>query len=289
MSDPEQGKPRDTEGHAWERQKHSESLGAINALVEELKTQRQGQDVAEHKKALRERVTIALVFLTVVATGFGDWIFFNTMGEARDAAANAHIDNVAALTAAQTAANGQHQDTVAALSKAEAANATARDTANRQLRAYIFVIARDVRDLSAGKSPRWGINYSVLGQTPAYDVGIRGFTFVSQYPGTPSYVLNSFIAAKPKNTNKAMAFPSFQQGADFVFYCHDEKWKDARPCTLSAESSALIADSKSWRLFTAGIITYRDTFGKVHNSPFCFSYKASEGKSEWCDKTPTSD
>jgi len=61
----------------------------------------------------------------------------------------------------------------AALALAFHSNWIARDTAKRQLRAYIHVEGLSIRDVSVGKIPRGHVRFINAGQTPAYNVSIR--------------------------------------------------------------------------------------------------------------------
>ncbi|MGA7711595.1 MAG: hypothetical protein WCA81_06820 [Rhizomicrobium sp.] len=65
------------------RQWHEDNIAAIDAVADELATDRRKNDANERKRALREKVTIALLVGTVVAAGVGDWIFYRTMDDSK--------------------------------------------------------------------------------------------------------------------------------------------------------------------------------------------------------------
>ncbi len=261
MSDAEDGEPeKDTSGQAWEREKHQAQLDAFQALVGELTTQREENGRTERIKRLLEVVTIVMVFLTLCATGFGDWVFFKTMKEARAAATKAHDDNVAALTNARTAAYIQHWETGQALARADTANGISRSTASRQLRAYVYVKPGPlgVLDFSVGKAPHTTIVIRNSGQTPAYNMKMRGNIGVNAWP-----------IAKNK------PFREGPYGADMVL---NPETEDATGGNVSVKDGLAereveaIGDGLRYRLYVFGSVVYDDVFGAHHRTDYCFAY-----------------
>jgi hypothetical protein len=120
----------------------------------------------------------------------------------------------------------------------------AEDTARRQLRAYVFVV--DVAP-GSGVQPPLAVSYRLTlknsGQTPAYDVRIRGRLALvppGQAPPVPTEPL--------ERTSRVVIAP----GA--VVY-HDTR----TPTTGSEEWAVLQAQTHD--VYLSGVIWYRDAFG----------------------------
>jgi hypothetical protein len=128
----------------------------------------------------------------------------------------------------------------------------ARDNAERQLRAYVFVdSAQVVNVIEGGGSPESHVVIKNFGQTPAYDVvNISGIA-MDEYPSPPTLNLTmtdeDFGAEKP-----AMAMgPS-----DTSFSVIPSK----RPPVPPEIRSAVI--NGTWVVYVYGEIRYKDVFGR---------------------------
>jgi hypothetical protein len=69
---------------AMERQRHEDSIEivrALNKLTTHLVTQTDAERGQENDKVRRDTITLVLVFLTLIATGVGDWFFYGQREE----------------------------------------------------------------------------------------------------------------------------------------------------------------------------------------------------------------
>jgi hypothetical protein len=130
----------------------------------------------------------------------------------------------------------------------------ARDTRNRQMRAYVLVDNKhiDVRNGNIGVQ----IRVKNFGATPARDIGhwvcvaIREFPLASTLPDYP------FKSTLPSNTVLAPGGLTFEDSAAFC----DEPESKAR--LLSPEKvAAIMVGSKA--IYVYGFIRYRDAFSRV--------------------------
>jgi hypothetical protein len=98
-----------------ESEQHQKYVDSINAITDQLATNQQQNDTNERKRALRDKLTIILVFATVVAAGIGDWFFYGQMQEMQRAYGPIKESADAAKTSADAAlkqAQESHEQTV---------------------------------------------------------------------------------------------------------------------------------------------------------------------------------
>jgi hypothetical protein len=81
-------KREDAKREERERRRHEDSMHiarALNRVADQLVTDEQEEEGRDGRKASREKLTIFLVFATVVAAGTGDWFFYGQMSEMQKA------------------------------------------------------------------------------------------------------------------------------------------------------------------------------------------------------------
>ena len=132
-------------------------------------------------------------------------------------------------------------------------------TGRRQLRAYLIADPKGVLDLGESKLQAV-IQITNVGQTPAYDIHSWGTTWVRPIDEAfdPS-------GAEPGTVRESdhMVGP----GRDFNIY--------GTFGPISDEDAVAIRDG-SKALFSYGVVTYKDTFGKPHFVRFCHYYRGPE-------------
>jgi hypothetical protein len=159
--------------------------------------------------------------------------------------------------------------------------ATARDTENRQLRAYLHVVTRAPLHLAVGEVPQWGIEYSVLGQTPAYDAQVRQLVMLAPYP-LPVDITRFYRATGFQPVNKVAIFPGEHPWAMDSLTCVSPTGKKIIDCRLSQDAMTALAKDPKIRLYVFGMVNYRDAFGALRHTPYCFSRDPVDGTSQIC-------
>lgn len=142
----------------------------------------------------------------------------------------------------------------AALAKAREANEIARESAERQLRAYVYVSRVEVRDIKPGYRAIHKILLTNAGQTPAYDLKLRGFSQI--HTDAPEKHVLRFGHCKISRLR--VIPPSAPTG---VFFPDDGPW--------SADECGMLNAGQTHLTFAA-IYSYRDVFGKRRRGT-CFA------------------
>ncbi|MGA9754724.1 MAG: hypothetical protein WBV23_06245 [Desulfobaccales bacterium] len=143
---------------------------------------------------------------------------------------------------------------------ADAATATVktmRDTAGRQLRAYLS--ARFETIFIFSPTIRVTIKFIMLnhGQTPAYNVTHSSLVEVLPYPLPINYQL-----------------PSISPPPDTTFVLHPTATLDGYSLAarnFSKEEISRIVNNDGYRIYTFGVVKYKDTFGRSRQTKFCYS------------------
>jgi hypothetical protein len=135
----------------------------------------------------------------------------------------------------------------------------ASSTARRQLRAYIGVENHSVDKLAVGIHTCVKITITNFGQTPAYDVRNANDLLVAP------------IEQREFDTTKSSGGRVLNPGDKIIMssLCDD---------VLSAADTEKFAGN-THRMFSVGVITYRDTFGKKHTYTYRFEYGADHSVS----------
>jgi hypothetical protein len=260
--------------------------------------------VAAHKSDKRnelirhavDAITVIGLILTVVYTVRTYHVFEKQLGVMQKAIVAAHNDARAQTNEADNAANSAWQISNEAVTTGsiEASNAlrVATDTENRQLRAYVWAVPREVENFAPGQIPRWGVTYGAIGETPAYSAELHEIVVFMSYPNRPD-MRNIFHAAKRKGEFTSVIIPGkTAAGTTIGLECLDHGNSNAPliPCAVAPDFT-VIADGKRARLYALGYVAYVDAFGARHHLPFCFSYDpmASGPKGEVCPNTPAPD
>lgn len=132
------------------------------------------------------------------------------------------------------------------------ANEIARDTAKRQLRAYLSIAGNDDCEVVVGAPVAANLTIKNDGQTPAHDVVVTVQVSRKAHPINPA----SF-AVEPNE----VADSKLMIAAGQSVYSYTEL-----NATTQAEHDAFAADAISY--FTYGLITYRDIFDDEHATKF---------------------
>jgi hypothetical protein len=172
---------------AEKRQRDIEKSDTFERIVEEQRATREQQDRHEQAKRDRDNRTIFGIWATALAALITVIV--------------AHIDTRGVIDEAHQSAAKQHTDTLAALAKTDAAIAetrrladaardqanVAKDTEQRQLRAYVFpnVSIENVNgDVSKIETdvPKMVMIMKNTGLTPAYEVSVMGVAALGKFP-----------------------------------------------------------------------------------------------------------
>lgn len=125
------------------------------------------------------------------------------------------------------------------------ANEIARESSERQLRAYVGVVDFGIRDISPGKHPFFSVKYENAGQTPAGELICRSrLEYTSQDPTKVR-----FKAAPPGRTSKFNLAPG------------GHGWSQIRTSAPLSQSDYDKLKSGQTTYVFAGYIIYRDAFG----------------------------
>jgi hypothetical protein len=224
--------------------------------------------------------TVGLTLVTAAAAIAASWAAWHqatdpTPGRHADAAAKNAASAAKFAAAAQTQADASKslaQSTAALAATGGAQLGTARDTASRQLRAYVSVAPSRLTDFRDGTAPQGGAHVTTMGQTPAYDVRSRTYLAALSYPKPD--LTAAVRGARPVATTRGILFPNSPM-SQFV----------RSNVAYSGEGFAQLKEGKQARLYVFGSVTYRDSFGVPHFKNFCFSYEPDpslEGTSEVC-------
>lgn len=247
------------------------------------------------------KVTTAGVIVVAIGTAIsagGIWATYGQMKAANEQVAimqqqvrDAEMAGFQADEAADEALARQDQMVSASNRAANASQKqveTAQDTARRQLRAYVHVTPRPPTGLVAGESPRRGIEYNVLGQTPAYDAQVRMRIMLGPYP-MPVDITRYYLRKPYQPVNKAAIFPGDKLWAMDSLTCVSAAGTIITDCKLSQESLDALAKDKTVRLYVFGMVKYRDAFQRVHHIPFCFSRDPNGTDHQICPKVGAPD
>ena len=131
------------------------------------------------------------------------------------------------------------------------------DTAQRQLRAYIAIT--ECRYATAGD--RWIVcgRFKNVGQTPAFDIRIRGDAFIKEYPLREVPKMDFEI----KDLSKTSLFPT----EDLPYYEIGNKRPPAPDRSKPPSAAAFTWAGKALWLMVE--VRYLDTFGKEHFTRRC--------------------
>lgn len=148
------------------------------------------------------------------------------------------------------------EDTGEATVAMQEANEIASDTARRQLRAYVMGTDHSVTHLYAGGRPKFIVKLHNFGQTPASEVRCR--TIVRAINGDPDETRIMFREAR-----QAVGLSNSLIGPT-DFHVHVNGMDQG---SLGSDASQMIERGEIIMTF-AGVISYRDVFGKRHLTTF---------------------
>jgi hypothetical protein len=187
--------------------------------------------------------------------------------QSQDALTGAHIDSGAQIKRARddaaAALKAANDSSAAALQKAAEANGISTDTAKRQLRAYIAVEpGGPIEDFAENIVPHTRVDIRDTGQTPAYDLRVRGTMIVGDYPLIPN--VGFPLDADPDMPQPSVAVVS--PGGQW----HGQNLKARRPFAPDEINS--VAYGRQMRVYVYGTVTYNDAFKVPHYANYCFSF-----------------
>ena len=133
-------------------------------------------------------------------------------------------------------------------------NRISRDTAKRQLRAYVGLHKSPITELKAGEFPKVELNFLNAGQTPAREVRVAAALGVDHFPRPDS----DDKLAGLKRSSVTYVLP----GSDFKLRLPSAKWPD-----LNQETVDAIKDGKA-AVYCFGVVEYFDIFGKAQKTEF---------------------
>jgi hypothetical protein len=192
---------------------------------------------------------ILLVFFTWVLADKTAGLFAET-ARMRKGVDDQKADTLRAVEAAEKAAKA-----------AEAAVDHSRETAERQLRAYVWLKAVQLNDFLLGHIPVVILEVRNSGQTPAYDLEIGAGCFAMPYPLPPNTL---FPPMNPGiNPTKMVLHPGseppFNAPARFSYTPGN---------TLTEKQAKALATDKV-RIYVFALVQYLDAFGKKRETRFC--------------------
>jgi ElaB/YqjD/DUF883 family membrane-anchored ribosome-binding protein len=144
------------------------------------------------------------------------------------------------------------RETRKAAEAAREANKIARDSTERQLRAYITIEEVEVRDFLPGGFPVYSCMLKNAGQTPALDV--RSLNVVRGSDVGPDHKRihfgkRGFVGSSPLGPGQSVPH------------------KNPADAGLTKEAWQSVASGDKVAVF-AGVVSYRDVFGKLHRTTF---------------------
>ena len=135
-----------------------------------------------------------------------------------------------------------------------------KDTAQRQLRAYISVVAAKIEFPVPGQ-PKSTLTFRNAGQTPAHDVKIWIHQWVAAYP------LDVALPTPPPDF--VTARDTLGAGAS----CH---MTNEAPHPVAKEPFLTLIGTSEGTIYVYGEVSYRDVFGEHHTQKYRLMYGGSE-------------
>lgn len=140
-----------------------------------------------------------------------------------------------------------------------------RETAERQLRAYVMIDAASIENVKIGGCPEAKLTIKNYGQTPA--INLTHWARMGFYP----YPLPLTSVPLPK---KDQILPPRPLGPGAVVHVFSGIDKPLNPATLNA------IEAKKYAIYVTGEIRYEDAFGKLRETDFlvfCHGSMAARG------------
>jgi hypothetical protein len=149
-------------------------IASIDSITSQLEGAANEQATHDHQRNRREIIALVVAMITLAAVAIYSGLTYSTYSAAIFSGQQQHNDTMQALYNARLCAIDQHTDTVRALARSDTANATAQDTAKRQLRAYITIPEMFIKVDTNTNALSTHVQWKNVGPTPAYD--FRGWT-----------------------------------------------------------------------------------------------------------------
>jgi hypothetical protein len=148
--------------------------------------------------------------------------------------------------------------------------AGAETTAERQLRAYVFITDAKMVSWQVGKSPQVKLTIRNTGQTPAYDVSVQGdfFSQAGTAPGTPGAPGGPAAPAAPPPLKPTDA-PKTAIGPGGLLTP-----STTRTAAVDAKENTLVRSGGA-ALMYYGVVKYRDAFGHARGTTFRYLFDAA--------------
>jgi len=251
----------------WESQQHADNLAAINRVANELAGTRQQEQRDDDKRAVREKLTIILLFATVFAAGLGDVFFYGQMQEMQRAYEPIRDSAEAAKTAAE-AATEQSKIATRQVESSEKATIQAQ-------RAWVGpTIAKIEVAPEVGKPIRVLIQYTNSGKEPALNFVYTGDIFAASPEDESNNVASAKVEAFFKGCREAtnlrsgqVVFPNVGNAEGLLTFTSKDEFVDQ---SLIDGGTTLIAQ---------GCFVYK-SFNVIRHTYFCFFFSSKRSKIE---------
>jgi hypothetical protein len=132
----------------------------------------------------------------------------------------------------------------------------AKDSSERQLRAYILVEATGLEDLVDGGSPRAAVTFRNVGQTPAYEVVCHGRMAICPFPLQEDLPALNWSEVR---RSKEPLGPTLKRSKTEVGFP-----------VLGEVPHLFGLRSGDWAIYVYGEIRYKDAFDKPHTTKYRF-------------------
>lgn len=251
----------DTQYSATDEQKDNINQARGPPVADAIHAYRRYRQADEHARAKREQVTIVVLtwtaifaFLAAVFAGVSALIFNGQLGEMHQASVDSNNLVI-----------------------------TARETEERQLRAYVSITGDVLLQCISCKtdmfwpftpSPKHivdnAITFSIQngGQTPAYNVSLEtGFYYADYGQGLPA----GFTYPITNGTQSLVGISPSMRSPTATIGPHDKMFSMV-PIEPPVIPNVIRAQQHEITLFYYGIINYTDVFIKRRVTPFCFEY-----------------
>lgn len=145
-----------------------------------------------------------------------------------------------------------------------------REDIQKQLRAYVYVKPppAGIQGVTVGSTAFAVVALRNSGQTPAYEMKIRGNIGFGPYPLEPNqrFIEGPYGGSMVLNPESETTTGGVVSSRDDT--SNAEKLKNA----ISRSDLDTIRDGTKRRLYLFGSVTYRDAFGAERHSDYCFAY-----------------
>lgn len=213
-------------GHSLKQPTHPESH-ALPAEDQERENREKADLTAQQSMALSAKRMLTATWIQIALSAIGTILLLVTVKLSRDSTKAA----ISAVTHAE-------------------------ESAERELRAYVFVDEKTIEDFGLGKQPRIAIRFKNFGQTPAYQCKVTYF--------------KCQISAKEPDFPAAGKFPPLGSTIENLGPSDCRRIMMKIGVIDKNAHTDIISNKK--QIFAIGIIEYVDAFGKPRETRFKYAY-----------------